>query len=106
MARINGRLLPRILRGIAALESNHPTEPHYLLDLRRRRSAWQGRGLGTALVRPILDRCDEQELPAYLEASAPRNLALYERLGFEVTEKFTVGPGSPPVWRMWRTPNP
>jgi hypothetical protein len=30
MARINGRLLPRILRAIAALESNHPVEPHYL----------------------------------------------------------------------------
>jgi hypothetical protein len=29
MARINGRLLPSILRGLATLESNHPAEPHY-----------------------------------------------------------------------------
>ena len=27
MAKINGRLLPRILRGLAALEANHPAEP-------------------------------------------------------------------------------
>jgi hypothetical protein len=33
MAWINGRLLPRILRALAALESNHPAEPHYYLPL-------------------------------------------------------------------------
>ena len=31
IARINGRLPPRILRAIAAMESNHPDEPHYYL---------------------------------------------------------------------------
>lgn len=29
----------------------------------------QGEGLGTALVRSVLDRCDREGLPAYLEAS-------------------------------------
>jgi len=44
-------------------------------------------------------------VPAYLEATSPRNRALYERHGFKVTEEFTLGPGSPPLWRMWRPPN-
>jgi ribosomal protein S18 acetylase RimI-like enzyme len=105
MARINGRLLPRILRAIAALESNHPVEPHYYLPVVGVEPEWQGRGLGTALMRPMVDRCDEEKVPAYLEATSPRNRALYERHGFEVTEQFSLGSGSPPLWRMWRTPN-
>ena len=105
MARINGRLLPRILRALAALESNHPVEPHYYLPFVGVEPEWQGRGLGAALMRPILDRCDDEKIPAYLEASSPRNRALYERHGFEVTEEFSLGAGSPPLWRMWRAPS-
>lgn len=105
MVRINGRLLPRILRALAVLESNHPAEPHYYLPLVGVEPEWQGRGLGTALLRPILDRCDDENMPAYLEATTPRNRALYERHGFEVTEEFSYASGSPPLWRMWRNPN-
>jgi GNAT superfamily N-acetyltransferase len=105
VARINGRLLPRKLRALAALESNHPAEPHYYLPFVGVEPEWRGRGLGAALMRPILDRCDSEQRPAYLEASSPRNRTLYERHGFEVTEEFTLGRGSPPLWRMWRHPN-
>ena len=104
MARIFGRLLPRVLRGLAKLESNHPSEPHYYLPFVGVDPEWQGRGLGAALIRPVLDRCDDERVPAYLEASSPRNRGLYERHGFETTEEFTLGKGSPPIWRMWRAP--
>ena len=104
MARIFGRMLPRVLRALATLESNHPSEPHYYLPFVGVDPEWQGRGLGAALIRPVLERCDDEKVPAYLEASSPRNRALYERHGFETTEEFTLGKGSPPVWRMWRAP--
>jgi GNAT superfamily N-acetyltransferase len=64
MARINGRLLSRILRAFAAVQSNHPAEPHYYLPLVGVEPEWHGRGLGTALMRPILDRCDNEKVPA------------------------------------------
>jgi ribosomal protein S18 acetylase RimI-like enzyme len=104
MTRIYRRFLPRVVRAITALESNHPTERHYYLPFVGVDPDWQGRGIGSALLRPVLDRCDREAMPAYLEASTPRNRALYERHGFEVIEEFQLGPGAPPMWRMWRTP--
>jgi ribosomal protein S18 acetylase RimI-like enzyme len=104
MAVAYGRFLPRVMRAIAALESNHPEEPHHYLAFAGVTPEWQGRGIGAALMRPVLERCDREQVPAYLEASTPRNRALYERHGFEVTEEFTLGRGSPPLWRMWRKP--
>jgi GNAT superfamily N-acetyltransferase len=104
MASIYGRLLPRLLRAFYKLESNHPHEPHFYLPFVGVDPDWQGRGIGAALIGPVLERCDREGIAAYLEASTPRSRSLYERLGFAVTEEFQLGEGSPPVWRMWRTP--
>ncbi len=64
----------------------------------------QGRGIGSALLRPVLTRCDREGVPAYLEASSERNRALYARHGFEVVERIELPGGGPPMWRMWREP--
>jgi GNAT superfamily N-acetyltransferase len=64
----------------------------------------QGEGLGTALLRHALDRCDQEGLPAYLEASSARSRALYERLGFELTGDPLDLPDGPRMWPMWREP--
>ncbi|MGH2903347.1 MAG: GNAT family N-acetyltransferase, partial [Solirubrobacteraceae bacterium] len=63
----------------------------------------QGRGLGSALMGPTLERCDRERLPAYLEASSERSAALYERLGFRVTSVLRVG-SCPPLRLMLRDP--
>src|SRR5262245_51078322 len=103
-----GRHSPRVLRAITMLERDHPAEPrhapHYYLAFLGVDPAWQGRGLGAALLAPVLERCDSERLPAYLEASTPRNRALYERHRFEVTEEFKLGGTAPIQWRMWREP--
>jgi GNAT superfamily N-acetyltransferase len=106
MARVFGRRLPRVLRALAALEASHPEEPHYYLPFVGVEPQWQGRGLGAAVMAPILERCDSEDMPAFLEASTPRSRALYERHGFAVTEEFALGAGAPPQWRMWRAPRP
>lgn len=95
--------LPRLFRLLNLIESNHPHDPHYYLPVIGILPEWQGRGFGSALLRPMLERCDRERLPAYLEASSPRNRALYERNGFEVTDELSVS-DSPPQWPMWRKP--
>lgn len=63
----------------------------------------QGEGHGSALLRTGLARADGDGLSAYLEATSPRNRALYERHGFEVTGEIRVA-DSPPLWPMMRLP--
>lgn len=104
MLRIFGRNLPRLLGTLNAVERNHPAEPHYYLAFVGVDPESQGQGMGSILMHPVLQRCDAEGLPAYLEASAPGNRALYERHGFEITEEIRPGRRGPPMWRMWRVP--
>jgi GNAT superfamily N-acetyltransferase len=88
----------------AAIEWRHGRElrepHHYVRDVGVLPEA-QGRGLGSALMAPTLERCDRDGLPAYLEASSERSAALYERLGFRLVRELRVG-GSPPLRLMVR----
>jgi GNAT superfamily N-acetyltransferase len=81
----------------------HPTEPHWYLPFIGVDPAHQNRGHGAALMRPALERCDRDDLPAYLESSDRRNIPFYERLGFEVMGKIQSG-SSPEVTPMMRRP--
>ncbi|MFC4785846.1 GNAT family N-acetyltransferase [Nocardioides sp. MAHUQ-72] len=87
------------------MEARHPQDPHLYLWFAGVHAQRQGQGYGGHLLRSRLDRADEEGLPAYLEATSPRNRALYERHGFEVTGELSVD-GSPPLWQMWREPRP
>jgi len=86
---------------MAQMAEFHPQEPHWYLPLLGVDTMKQGRGFGSALLVHALERCDRDHLPAYLEASSPRNKALYERHGFEVTGVIQAG-SSPPMWPMLR----
>lgn len=104
MARVWGRGLPRALRGLSFMESVHPHEPHYYLPILGVDPEWQGHGIGSAILGPMLERCDSEEMPAYLEATTPRNRELYRRNGFAVTEEIRFPDDGPPLWKMWREP--
>ena len=100
-----GPRLPRGLRTITSMEKVHPRAPeHWYLALLGTHPDHQGSGVGSALVRAVLDRCDEQGLGAYLESSKERNVPFYARHGFEVTARHDLPGGGPPVWLMWRDP--
>jgi ribosomal protein S18 acetylase RimI-like enzyme len=85
------------------MEANHPHDPHLYLWFAGVHVSRQGQGLGGRLLTSRLARADEEVVPAYLEATSPRNRALYERHGFEVVGELSVD-GSPTMWQMWRDP--
>lgn len=101
-----GSWLPRASDLLAAMYRHHPSRPHYYFRDIGVLPEKQGQGLGSALMRPTLERCDREGLPAYLEASTERSAALYERLGFQRTGEEVRVDDSPPIWPMFRSPLP
>ncbi|MCA9718886.1 MAG: GNAT family N-acetyltransferase, partial [Myxococcales bacterium] len=96
------RSLSRGLRVDATLARHHTQEPHYYLYAISVRPAFQGRGIGSALMRAALERVEQRPAPAYLESSKPSNVPFYRRFGFTVTRELSPAPGCPPMWLMTR----
>ena len=96
--------LPRVMRVMSHIEARHPATPHLYLSVLGTEPARQGAGVGSALLRCGLERCDRDGLPAYLESSRERNVAFYARHGFRVQERLELPSGAPPLWLMWREP--
>ena len=69
------------------VEKAHPREPHWYLAVLGTDPDHQGKGIGTALLAPVLERCDREGMPAYLESSKESNVPYYERFGFRVTQR-------------------
>jgi ribosomal protein S18 acetylase RimI-like enzyme len=86
------------------IDNCHPREPHYYLAGLGVSEELRGQGIGSALIKPMLDRSDAEGLGCYLETNLERNLNFYQRHGFTVTQQLSIGPGKLPVWTMWRDP--
>jgi GNAT superfamily N-acetyltransferase len=85
-----------------AVRARPRDQPHWYLAIIGVDPAWQGSGVGAALLRSRLRRCDQDGLPAYLESSNPENVPLYQHFGFRVTGTLGLPAGTPVVSAMWR----
>ncbi|MGA2529725.1 MAG: GNAT family N-acetyltransferase [Acidimicrobiales bacterium] len=103
---ILGRRAGAALRLVQLVEPRHPKTPHFYLGGLGTDPEWQHRGLGSAVLVPVLERCDRESKPAYLEVSVESNIAFYSRRGFEVIGDVAVPDTSVHLWLMWRDPRP
>ena len=95
-------LVTTALTQVAAAQPQDRGPFFYLGEIGTRSDA-QSQGLGSLLLREVLDRCDRQGLGAHLESSNNRNVPFYERHGFEVIAELDIAPGCI-VRPMWRDP--
>ena len=95
-----GSALGRAMRVGDAIDAHHPPGPYWYLHIAGVDPAHQGRGLGSASIRQGLARAREDGLPAFLETATPRNVSLYQSLGFEVIDEWQVPKGGPKFWSM------
>ena len=73
----------RFFSALGAVEPYHlDVPPHWYLMVIGVSPEGRGRGLGRALIQPVMDRADAAGLPCYLETAQPDNVAFYEHLGF------------------------
>jgi GNAT superfamily N-acetyltransferase len=101
-----GDRVEEVVSGLMQITAAHPQDrgPHFYLGELGTAKAARGKGLGSVLIREVLDRCDRQGLGAYLESSNIRNVPFYERHGFEVLCEVEVSDTctARPMWRQPR----
>jgi len=96
------RDFPRTFELFELFDGHHPQDTHYHLQFIGVRPEYQGTGIGSALLRAVLDRCDLEGAAAYLEADE-RSKLLYLKHGFEAAAEISL-PEGPSFWPMWRAP--
>lgn len=97
----SGMLREELYELVEQMAMFHPTEPHWYLPMIGVDTRMQNRGIGESIMRYSLAKSDAAGLPAYLESSNPRNISLYERLGFKRIGRIQAG-SSPEMIPMLR----
>jgi GNAT superfamily N-acetyltransferase len=103
LAEVTGPWAGRFQAFDAELDRHHPTgTAHHHLAILAVHPGKQGQGIGTALLRAHHATLDQTGTPAYLEASSPRNRALYLCHGYAGPGPLHLPDGGPPMWPMTR----
>jgi ribosomal protein S18 acetylase RimI-like enzyme len=79
--------------------------PHAYLLLLGVRTRYRGRGLGGSLLRTLIEDCDGQGLPIYLDTETEDNVRFYEHFGFRLIKRITLENLRLPMWEMMREPH-
>jgi GNAT superfamily N-acetyltransferase len=66
----------------------------------------QGKGIGTALIQPGLERADAQRLPCYVETHDEENMPFYLKHGFDLVRCEPVPGSDLRFWCLVREPRP
>ena len=66
--------------------------------------AYKRQGVGTALLRPFVEKADAQKLPVYLETHDEKNVNYYQRMDFQLVRTSKIPNSDVPIWCMVREP--
>lgn len=83
--------LRKVLQREAIIKKLHPREEFCYLWFIGVAPAAQQKSIGSRLLRELLDQCDQEGLPVYLETSVEKNVPWYERAGFTIYDKLNLG---------------
>ena len=110
LAGIVGAHLHRFVRFDWELDRRHPSGPHHWLPIIAVKPGplgAQGLGIGSALLDFHHNTLDPIGTPVYLEAADLRSRGLYLRHGYrDHGDPFVLPDGGPPMYPMWRVPQP
>jgi GNAT superfamily N-acetyltransferase len=82
------------------VESHTPAEPVWVLDSIAVEPTAQGRGLGAALIASGIELARADGVGAFLSTATQRNVQIYERCGFAVSEVADSPDGGPTIYFM------
>jgi ribosomal protein S18 acetylase RimI-like enzyme len=96
--------LKPIMNTFQSMDKHRPKEAHYYLNCIGIDPDHRGKGIGSALMNTILERCDRERCGAYLESTTETRQGFYKKFGFELVTKIDIPKGTVPLWSMWRAP--
>jgi GNAT superfamily N-acetyltransferase len=82
------------------VEAHSPAEPMWQLDSIAVDPIRQGQGFGAALIAAGLARARADGVGAFLSTGTARNVPIYGRCGFRVSEEAPAPGGGPRIWFM------
>jgi GNAT superfamily N-acetyltransferase len=78
--------------------------PHYYLWGLAVNPSQKSKGIGAALMQPVLKKADTQNLPIYLETHAEKNVSYYQKNGFGLIHTAKIPKYDLPIWCILREP--
>jgi GNAT superfamily N-acetyltransferase len=105
LPRVFGSRQPVVLASERLGALGLPEEPHWLLTAAGTRPASRHAGLGTAVLQPVLERCDADGVPAAATVYTSTVVRWLQRSGFAVTHSTrTAVDHELPIWTLVRQP--
>ena len=101
-ARYSGSVMQPTGRYIEAVHKRLVTFSHWYLEIIGVDPEERGKGYAGKLIRLMLTRIDREGLPCYIETLDEKNVAIYERYGFEMIEESSIPDTSLTCWAMLR----
>ena len=78
--------------------------PHYYLWGLAVDPSRKAKGIGAALMLPLLAKADAQKIPVYLETHDEKNVCYYQKHGFDLIHTARIPKYELPIWCMLREP--
>ena len=78
--------------------------PHMYLMTIGVEPQFQGKGYGSMLIKSGLKRCDELNLPCYLETFKEKNVLIYKHLGFDLLDDYKIPETDLTIYSLLRRP--
>lgn len=103
--RLGIRGFARMMEVSNVWEYLHEQEPshHWYLMVLGVDPPYQGRGIGSSLMQPVLEQADKEGMPCYLETMTYGDVEFYRKRGFKMVAEGQVGDRIP-YWTMRRSP--
>jgi GNAT superfamily N-acetyltransferase len=79
-------------------------EPHVTLALLAVTPEHQGKGYASRLIKPVLDKLDQEGMACFLDTELETNVRMYEHFGFKLLRETTVPKTNLKLWMMLRRP--
>lgn len=92
LIQIGIKSVVRIVKSEAQVHSNFCKYPRYChLYMIGVLPEAQGKGLGSTLMNPLIQRMKEKSIPVFLETANLRNVDIYKKKGFKIFDTLTIG---------------